>query len=208
MIIILLKQEKTLNLLKKYKINVPKYKIIRNQNIKITKFPVILKINSNEVLHKTDLGLIYTNLHNKNEVLDAYKKIKLNTKKHKIKFNSIISQEYINGIEVIVGFKRDSQFGNVFLFGLGGIFTEVLKDFSLRINPNKNEIIKMIKEIKGYKVLEGYRTHRKININYIVNIILKLEKLVSHDSHIKEINLNPVIINEKGAYVVDAKIIV
>ncbi len=208
MIIILLRQEKTLSLLKKYKINFPKYKIIKNQNFKITKFPVILKINSSEVLHKTDLGLIYTNLNNKKEVIEAYKKININAKKNKIKFNGVIAQEYISGIEVIVGFKKDSQFGSVFLFGLGGIFTEVLKDFSLRINPNKNEIIQMIKEIKGYKILEGYRTHKKININYIVDLILKLEKLVYHDNHIKEIDLNPVIINEKGAYVVDAKIII
>jgi acyl-CoA synthetase (NDP forming) len=113
----------------------------------------------------------------------------------------------VNGQEIIIGMKRDVIFGQVILFGLGGVFVEVLKDVSLRIAPL---IIKdcrdMINEIKGKKILYGFRNIPKTNQLAIIDLLLKTSKLAINEKNIAELDFNPVMVDKK-AVVVDARII-
>lgn len=120
----------------------------------------------------------------------------------------IIIQEQVPGHQVIVGAKKDREFGVVLLFGLGGIFVEILKEFSVEISPvNKKQAYQMIKNTKAYDILTSKRTNQKSNIDELANLIANLSKLMSQKKVIQEIDLNPVIVNKDGAYVVDPKII-
>jgi acyl-CoA synthetase (NDP forming) len=111
--------------------------------------------------------------------------------------------------ECIIGMIRDSQFGPVIMFGLGGIFVEVLKDVSFRVAPLAEEDIdEMIKEIKGYKILTGIRGEKAKDINAIKSILAKLSEIAINHAEIEEIDLNPVIVHEKGVSIVDSRIII
>ncbi|MFC1698084.1 acetate--CoA ligase family protein, partial [Nanoarchaeota archaeon] len=102
-----------------------------------------------------------------------------------------------------------SQFGNVILFGLGGVFVELMKDVSFRIAPvNKSEALKMIKEIKSFKLLSGFRGEKEIDINKLQEIIVNISKLVEKNVHIEEIDFNPILINDRSVKIVDARIMV
>jgi acetyl-CoA synthetase (ADP-forming) len=117
-------------------------------------------------------------------------------------------QPIVAGKEVIVGMKRDPVFGPAIIFGLGGIFVEVLKDTSLRIAPvNNEEARRMIEEIKGYAILSGLRGEKPVDIDALVKIIVAISKLSLAHQEIKEIDLNPVIVDDQIASVVDARII-
>ncbi|MEM3153437.1 MAG: acetate--CoA ligase family protein, partial [Candidatus Bathyarchaeia archaeon] len=110
--------------------------------------------------------------------------------------------------EVIVGAIKDPQFGHALMFGLGGVFVEVLKDVTFRIVPiTEEEAHEMISEVKAYPLLKGYRGMPPADINAIVQILLKTSRLVSEHPEIKELDLNPIIVYEKGAKTVDARII-
>jgi len=112
------------------------------------------------------------------------------------------------GQECIIGMIRDRQFGPVIMFGLGGIFVEILKDVSFRVAPlAKEDIDEMVKEIKGYKILTGIRGQKPKDIEAIKDILAKLSEIAIDNPEIKEIDLNPVIVHEKGASIVDSRII-
>jgi acetate---CoA ligase (ADP-forming) subunit beta len=112
------------------------------------------------------------------------------------------------GTEVIIGMYKDSQFGPVVMFGLGGIFVEVLKDVSFRIVPLvKWDALEMIKEIKGYRLLEGFRGREAAHIPSLQNILLKVSRLAERYPEVKEIDLNPIFAYKDGAVAVDARIV-
>jgi len=194
----------TQKLLSKYKISYTKSELIKNKSdllkfARKNKYPLVLKIDSKKILHKTDKGGVILNIKDKKQLLDSFKKIKKVSKK-------IIIQKHIEGVCLIVGFKKDSIFGNIIIFGLGGIFTEVLDDTSIRLAPiNRKEVKSMIEEIKGYKILKGYRG-KPVNIKKIQDLILKFSNLIEKEN-IEEIDFNPVIVNNKEIFVTDAKII-
>ena len=134
-----------------------------------------------------------------------------NVKKHKpdAKINGILVQEMApSSTEVIVGSIKDSQFGQTLMFGLGGIFVEVMKDVSFRIAPiTEEDAQEMISEIKAYPILRGYRDQPPADIDTLAKILLSTSKLVMDHQEIKELDLNPVMVYEKGAKTVDARII-
>jgi acetyl-CoA synthetase (ADP-forming) len=174
-------------------------------------YPVVLKIVSPEVIHKFDIGGVILNLKNANEVKDAYEKIIKSVKKHKpnAKIVGILVQEMApTSTEVIVGSTKDPQFGPALMFGLGGIFVEVLKDVTFRIAPiTESDAREMIAEVKAYPILKGYRGQPPADIDAIVNILLNTSKLVMEHPEIKELDLNPIMVYEKGAKTVDARVI-
>ncbi len=135
----------------------------------------------------------------------------MNVKKHKpeAKIVGILVQEMApHSTEVIVGATKDPQFGPALMFGLGGVFVEVLKDVSFRIAPiTKSDAQEMITEVKGYPILTGYRGQPPADINAIAEILLKTSMLVMDHQEIKELDLNPILVYEKGAKTVDARII-
>jgi acetyl-CoA synthetase (ADP-forming) len=206
--------EKTKKLLERYKLPLVKSVLVRKpgQLVKLSKkigFPLVLKISSTEAIHKSDIGGVKTGIENEEELVKAYDDIIDNIKKKKIKIEGALMQKMEHGKEIIVGMKRDPQFGATILFGLGGIFVEVLKDVSFRIAPvDKKEALDMIKEIKSYKVLEGARGEKGVNIDALVNVITKTSNMVLKNKKIAELDFNPVIVDEKKAAIADARIIV
>ncbi|MFQ5999448.1 MAG: acetate--CoA ligase family protein [Candidatus Bathyarchaeia archaeon] len=174
-------------------------------------YPTVLKIVSPDVIHKFDVGGVMLNLKDPQDVRDAYKKILDNVKKHKpnAKINGILVQEMAPPTtEVIVGATKDPQFGPALMFGLGGIFVEVLKDVTFRIAPiSEQDAREMITEVKAYPILKGYRNQPPVDINAIVEILLNTSRLVMDHLEIKELDLNPIMVYKKGAKTVDARII-
>lgn len=174
-------------------------------------FPVVLKITSPDVVHKTDSGGVRLGLRNGSEVKKAYDDISKSVKKkHPLAFIHGISVQKMAppGTEVIVGTSKDPQFGPVIMFGLGGIFVEVLKDVSFRVIPVKQkDAQEMIQEIKGFPLLRGYRGKEPANIPALVGMILKISKFINENPQIREMELNPIFAYKNKALAVDARII-
>ncbi|MBS7608138.1 MAG: acetate--CoA ligase family protein [Candidatus Bathyarchaeia archaeon] len=199
-----------------YGIPVTKFKLAKSEGeaVKIAEeigFPVVLKIVSPDIIHKSDVGGVMLNLKNAKEVRAAYKQIMENVKKYKkdAKIVGIVVQEMAKpSTEVIVGAIKDPQFGPTLMFGLGGVFVEILKDVTFRIAPiTEEEAREMLTEIKAYPLLKGYRNMPPADIETIVKILLNTSKLVTEHPEIKELDLNPIMVYEKGAKTVDARII-
>jgi acyl-CoA synthetase (NDP forming) len=199
-----------------YGIPVTKYKLAKNEAeaIKFAEhvgFPVVLKIVSPDIIHKSDVGGVMIDLKTAKDVREAYRQILANVKKHKAdaKIIGLLVQEMApSSTEVIVGAIKDPQFGPTVMFGLGGIFVEVLKDVTFRVAPiTEEEACEMITEVRAYPLLKGYRNTPPADIDAIVKILLKTSRLVMEHQEIKELDLNPIIVYKKGAKAVDARII-
>jgi len=174
-------------------------------------FPVVLKIVSPDVIHKSDSGGVELGLASVAQVGKAYSKILSAIKKHypKAKIQGVSVQKMARpGVEVIIGMTKDAQFGPVLMFGLGGILVEVLKDVAFRIVPlTKRDAHEMIKDIKGYPVLEGYRGQEPADVAFLEDLILKVSDFVDKNPEIKELDLNPVFAYKDRAVAVDARVI-
>ncbi|MGB9741327.1 MAG: acetate--CoA ligase family protein [Candidatus Bathyarchaeia archaeon] len=174
-------------------------------------FPVVLKVVSPDIIHKSDVGGVIVGLKSAGEVRDAYRQILGNVKKHRAdaKIVGVLVQEMAPAsTEIIVGAIKDPQFGPALMFGLGGIFVEILKDVSFRIAPiDEEEAHEMISEVKAYPLLKGYRNLPPADIDAIVKILVSTSKLVMEHQEIKELDLNPIMVYERGAKTVDARII-
>lgn len=204
-------------LLELYGIALPKASLAksREEAAKTAKeigFPVALKIVSPEIIHKSDTGGIMLNLQDENEVEVAFDRIMENAKKVASPssiLGVLISPMAPKGQECIIGMVRDPQFGPVVMFGLGGIFVEVLKDVSFRVSPLTDiDIDEMVKEIKGYPLLTGIRGEKPRDIDIIKDVIVRISRMAIDNPEIKEVDINPIIVHEKGASVVDARIII
>jgi acyl-CoA synthetase (NDP forming) len=199
-----------------YGIPVTKFQLAKNEGEAVESaekigYPIVLKVVSPDIIHKSDVGGVVVNLRNADEVRSAYKQILVNVRKHKAKAKivGILVQEMApSSTEVIVGAIKDPQFGPTLMFGLGGVFVEVLKDVTFRIAPiADDEAREMISEVKAYPLLKGYRNTPPADIDAIVKILLKTSQLVMDHQEIKELDLNPIMVYKKGAKVVDARII-
>ncbi len=170
-----------------------------------------MKIVSPDIIHKTDAGGVKLNIKDKKEAKLAYQEIILKVKKYNknAKISGIIAYPMVpQGTEVIIGMMKDPHFSPVIMFGLGGIFVEVLKDVSFRILPlEERDAQEMITEIKGYEILKGVRGEGPKDIKAIKNLILKISQLALENPEISEIDLNPVFVFEKGLQVIDARMI-
>ena len=174
-------------------------------------FPVALKIISPEIIHKSDSGGVKLRLKSAAEVSRAYSEIiaSVRQKEPEATIRGVSVQRMAKpGVEVIMGMSKDAQFGPVLMFGLGGIFVEVLKDVSFRIIPiAKRDARQMIEEIKGYPILQGYRGQEPVNIPVLEDMLLKLSDFIEQTPEIKELDLNPIFAYADGAAVADARII-
>lgn len=174
-------------------------------------FPVALKIDSRDILHKSDAGGVKLNLRSIDEMQRAYNQMIYNIKTRypKARINGgVVSAMASPGLEVILGMNRDPQFGPVLIFGLGGINVELFRDVSMRVLPiDREEAVKMIHEIKGAPLIKGYRGQPPIDEKDLVDLLLKLAHIAEAHPDIMEIDLNPVIAYPEGAVVVDARII-
>jgi len=166
------------------------------------KYPIDLKIISDQALHKSMINGVRI-VNNNDELIKNYEELLKISKSRKLKLDGIMAQTYITGKEVIIGAKKDETFGHVILFGGGGIFTEVLKDFSLRIIPiNEKDAVEMIKETKVYELIKNEK-----NFKQVVNCVLKINDIILKNPEILELDINPLILNDKGVLVVDARML-
>lgn len=199
-----------------YGIPVPRFVLAKNQ-VEAAQlaeqigFPVVLKIVSPDIIHKSDAGGVVINLKSAAEVQNAYGQILMNAHKYNAaaKIVGVLVQEMApQSTEVIIGSVKDLQFGQTIMFGLGGIFVELFKDVAFRIAPiTKEDAQEMITEVKAYPLLKGYRNTPPLDIEAIIDILMRVSKLTIDHQEIKEIDLNPVIVYTKGAKTADARMI-
>ena len=178
-------------------------------------FPVVLKIDSPDILHKSEARAIRLGVGSKEEILQCYDEIIKNAEKYDpdAKVNGVLVQEMIqDGTEVMIGMSQDPQFGPTIAFGMGGIFVEILKDISLRVAPlSKFDAEQMVNEIKGYPILQGIRGKKRSDIEAIVDILLRVARLAEDCRNtISEIDINPLIVFDEGQGVkaLDALVVV
>ncbi len=212
------------DIMKAYGIPIPAYDtaVTADEAVEKSKaigFPVVLKILSKDVLHKSDAGGVKINLKNEDDVRKAFNEIMDNAKKYgkekgieiDLSRGVFISDFADMGTEIIVGVTKDPQFGHALMAGLGGIFVEVLKDVSFRLIPfNENDAREMLKELKAYKILEGIRGEPARDIDSLVDVMLAVSKMVTENPEITELDCNPTFVYEKGkgTLVVDARILI
>ena len=174
-------------------------------------YPVVLKIVSPDIIHKSEAGGVMINLKSKAQVQAAYGKIIDNAIRYNenAKVAGVLVQEMApQSTEVIVGAIKDPQFGQTLMFGLGGVFVEILKDVTFRVAPiTKEDAREMVTTIKAYPLLKGYRNTPELDLDAIINILVNTSRLVIDYPQIKELDLNPILAYEKGAKTVDARII-
>lgn len=174
-------------------------------------YPVVLKISSVAITHKSDAGGVKVNLKDGAAVAAAYDEIMASCKAAypEADIEGVAVQGMAKmGTEIIMGMIRDESFGPVVMFGLGGVLVEVLKDVSFRIVPiEKIDAVEMIEEIKGKKLLDGYRGQDPVDIACLQEMLVKLSDFVDRTPGIEEIDMNPVFAYKEGAAVVDARII-
>ncbi len=201
---------------KDYEIPITDFKVAKNkaEGVKFAEkigYPVVLKIVSPNIIHKSDVGGVIVNVKDAKDFQNAYRQIMDNVKKHKpkAKIVGILVQEMApQSTEVIVGATKDPQFGPALMFGLGGIFVEILKDVAFRIAPiTEDEAREMITSVRAYPLLKGYRNTPPADIDAIVRVLLSTSRLVMEHQEIKELDFNPIMVYEKTAKTVDARII-
>ena len=169
-------------------------------------YPLVLKACSSEIAHKTEKSLIRVDIRNEDEARVAFEEIRGNMDG---KENTILVQELIKGNrELVVGLTRDPQFGPCVMFGLGGIFTEILKDISFRIAPlEKRDALEMMGEIKGHKILDAVRGMAAADRDLLADILLNVGRIGLENDKVKEIDINPLIISGSRPVAVDALVV-
>ncbi len=169
-------------------------------------YPVVFKGCSSEITHKTEKGLIRLDIRNNEEAAAAFEEI---TAAMNGPENFILVQEMISGKrELVAGLTRDPQFGPCVMFGLGGIFTEILKDISFRVAPlDKYDALEMMHEIRGRRILDAVRGMESVDLEMLADILITLGKIGMENEEIKEIDINPLIISGNKPVAVDALVV-
>ncbi|MEK6834732.1 MAG: acetate--CoA ligase family protein [Nanoarchaeota archaeon] len=164
------------------------------------KYPIVIKIVSDQALHKSAINGVRI-INNEQELNINYNDLLKISKVKKLKLEGILVQSYISGKEVIIGSKKDQVFGQIILFGKGGIYTETSKDFSLRILPvDEKDVNDMIQETNIYNEIKQEKSFKQM-----INTILKVNEILQKNPNILELDINPLILSDKGAFVVDAR---
>ncbi|HSD04167.1 MAG TPA: 3-hydroxypropionate--CoA ligase [Nitrosopumilaceae archaeon] len=209
-------EELSKSVLKKYGVKVPGYALVNSakEATKAAKrlgYPLVMKVVSPQILHKTDVGGVKVGLQNEKEVKkafnDMYKRL---SKKKGVHLKGILLEKMVpQGVELIVGLQNDPQFGPVIMVGLGGVLTEIFKDVAFRMLPITTADAKsMLEELKGAKILQGYRGSKPIDQNMLAKALVQISKLgVDNAAYFDSIDFNPIVVYPKSYYVVDAKII-
>ena len=196
-------------LLKRYNIPIPPYYILApHENIEsyqqILEYPLVVKVISSKIIHKTEAGAVKIGIKNFDEFANVI--VELN-RKFDTSIDAFLVQKMVSGIELSIGGLRDRVFGPVVMFGSGGILIELFEDVSFRLAPvTVYDALEMIKETKASKLLEGFRGTPYIDKERIANLIVNVSKLIWDNKNISELDINPVIVNDKSEYAVDVRI--
>lgn len=197
--------QKSQEIISKY-VGVPNSQVITSlKDLKI-KAPLVMKILSSDAIHKTEFGGVSI-VHRSEEIESSFNDLILKAKNHKLKLKGILVQQFVDGTQLIIGLKKDPTFGDVILFGLGGIFTELLNDVSIRKCPiTKEEAQNMIEELKSKKLFEGFRNIR-LNTEKLKEDLISISK-IPDKKDIQELDINPYILNSKEGMAVDVRIVI
>jgi acyl-CoA synthetase (NDP forming) len=195
------------DLMRAYGIPTTRYQVVRSEKdleMLSVRFPVALKVCSSKILHKTDVDGVRLNIQNSAELKAAFKQFRGKFPTEEL----LVDQMEEKGVEMIVGLVQDPSFGLSIMCGVGGIFTELYKDVSFRVVPiDKYDAAHMVEELKGKKLLEGFRG-MKANKQLVIDLVLKVSKLGEElIDHVDQMDLNPVFVYENRVCVVDAKLI-
>jgi 3-hydroxypropionyl-CoA synthetase (ADP-forming) len=207
-------EESSKEILSEYGIKVPQYALVTSSDEAVKKskeigFPLVAKIVSADILHKTDVGGVKVGLRSEDEVKKAFDDM-YHRLKEKFDVKGVLLEKMVpNGVELIIGLQNDSQFGPSIMVGLGGIYTELLKDVSFRVLPiTKDDAIKMLNSLRGRDILKGFRGSKPVNMDMISEAIVNIGTLgVDLAGKYESIDFNPVVVYPDGYFVVDAKII-
>jgi acyl-CoA synthetase (NDP forming) len=173
-------------------------------------FPVAVKMNSADVTHKSDAGGVFLDVADDAGVRAAFRAIRAAEGRLGARAGgALVCAMAPSGHEVIVGVTKDSQFGHAVMFGLGGIFVEVMKDVSFRVAPlSEKDAVEMIREIRGYRALTGLRGKPAGDLDALRKLLMQLTAFLASHPEIEEMDLNPVIVHERGLSIADARVVV
>lgn len=203
-------------LLSAWKIDVPASVIVKVENdlrsaLKKVSPPYILKVISPDILHKSNVGGVITDLKGAEDIRAALNEINGNIKKrapHAKIEGFFLEKMAPNGVEVIIGGINDPQFGPAVMFGIGGVAVELLKDVVFRLAPIKRkEALEMMKEVKSYPLLTGFRGSRVVDLKRLADAIVSISEIIIELDGIKEIEVNPLLVYEKDVMAVDARVV-
>ena len=207
----MLSEHESKKLLAAYGIPVTKERLARNvgelkQAASDIGYPMVLKGHSPSLAHKTEKGLIRVDIRNEQEAIEAFNEITENVENNE---KAVLVQEMIKGQrELVVGLTRDPQFGPCVMFGLGGIFTEILKDISFRVAPlEKHDALEMMREIKGHKILDAVRGMPAAEIDALADILMAVGRIGLENDEVKEVDINPLILKGSKPVAVDALVV-
>lgn len=196
-------------LLEKYGFKLLPYELAKTADeasviAKKIKYPVVLKIVSPDITHKTDVGGVRVNIKNEEMLRLAYKDVLEGAKGKKV--DGVLVQKMARkGVELIIGGKKDEQFGHMVVLGLGGIYVEVFRDITARICPiSEEDVDEMVGELKSHPILTGARGKKPISISALKTLLFKVCMFQSEED-IKELDLNPVVFNEEGCDIIDVR---
>lgn len=210
-----LTEPESYSLLERYGFPLPQFKFVTNEPeavkaASIVGYPVAMKVVSEDIIHKSNLGGVKLNVQNEEQLFKEFNHLISLAKAHSPKSlhcGVLISKMISGGIETIIGINTDPEFGKFIMFGLGGIYVELFKDVSFRLLPiTHKDAQKMVSEIKSSVLLEGFRGDKPKAMNKLIDILLRCSDFAMENSDVVEMDLNPVKIREKDAFIVDAKI--
>lgn len=209
--------QQALEIVAKYGLPIPEYRVAQNQTETVQcaeriGYPVVLKIISEDILHKSDVGCVKLGLNDSSQVRDSFDEIMDNAqrfnKNARIRGVLVSRMDTEEGLEIIIGGLNDQTFGPTVMFGLGGIFVELLKDVSFGICPlDQKDAEEMIREIKGLPILTGIRGKRAVDLESIKKALGSISRLLLENPQISELDLNPIKVHQKGLSVLDVRMI-
>ncbi len=204
------------SLLSASQIRVPRFKVVKDmeeasREAESIGYPVVLKVVSRDIIHKSEAGGVVINLKDKNDIERAWSEMLFDVADNAptARIEGFLVEEMAPaGVEVIVGGLRDEQFGPAVMFGIGGVAVELLRDTSFRLAPvEKAEALEMMTEVRGYRLLTGLRGAEPKDIDAVSDVIVKLSEILDYAGGVKELEINPLVVHEKGVVAVDARAI-
>ena len=207
-------EELSKGILEEYGVSVPKYALVKSSKdaasaAKKVGFPLVMKVVSPEILHKTDVGGVKVGVSKTSDVKDTFKDMYKRLSKESDVKGILLEEMVPSGVELIVGIQNDPQFGPVIMTGMGGIMTEIMKDVSFRMLPiTKSDALSMLEELRGVNLLKGFRGSEPIDMDMVCDMLVKIGTMAMDNAdYINSIDFNPVVVYPKSYKVVDAKII-
>lgn len=209
-------ETEALSLLSDYGLPVPRHELVATSEQAAAAaqrigYPVVLKVVAGSIVHKSEAGGVRTGLDSEEALKNAWVQVSRAVDSAGARSSLkgfLVCEQASPGLECIIGIVKDPQFGHAIMFGLGGIFVELIKDVAFRVLPiTEAEAGDLVKETKSYKLLSGIRGQAGLDMGAVIDCLMKTAALVGDNPEIEEIDINPIVVFEKGAMILDARIL-